>query len=309
MKYQTYRRLTLVNLFYLLAVIVFGAYVRASGSGAGCGSHWPLCNGEIVPMSPSIQTVIEFTHRLTSGLTLPFTILLVWLAHKIFANFHPARRFAWMTVFFVCTEALIGAGLVLFEHVAENTSQYRAISMSLHLINTFFLIACASLLWRFSRSTQQKTRAFNNSLPYSYYLGVLALLLTGISGAITALGDTVFPLSSREQAWQLSLDPGVHLFVKLRVYHPIIAVISSAYVIFIAQRLVRKHSGTESIGFILTGLILVQLLLGLLNTYLMAPIWLQMLHLLLAESIWIFFILLGSFCVVAPYKSKRLTQS
>src|SRR5215467_12703113 len=57
-------------LAYNVAVIAWGAFVRASGSGAGCGRHWPLCNGEVVPRPTSVATVIEATHRATSGLAL-----------------------------------------------------------------------------------------------------------------------------------------------------------------------------------------------------------------------------------------------
>ena len=51
------------TVFYNVLVILWGALVRASGSGAGCGNHWPLCNGQVIPVSPGWHTVIEFTHR------------------------------------------------------------------------------------------------------------------------------------------------------------------------------------------------------------------------------------------------------
>src|SRR5260370_34132353 len=64
---------------YNITVIVWGAYVRATGSGAGCGSHWPLCNSDFLPTTPQTQTVIEFTHRVTSGVSLGLVaLLLIW---------------------------------------------------------------------------------------------------------------------------------------------------------------------------------------------------------------------------------------
>src|ERR671912_761132 len=64
-------------LSYNVAVIAWGAYVRATGSGAGCGEHWPLCNGTVIPRAPEIATIVEFSHRLTSGLALLAVVGLV----------------------------------------------------------------------------------------------------------------------------------------------------------------------------------------------------------------------------------------
>ena len=149
MKY--YSRFSIFQLAYLLFVILFGAWVRVTGSGAGCGRHWPLCQGEAIPFSPGYKTIIEFTHRITSGLTLILALgLLIW-AFRLFPKGHLARSAQGWVVFFVITEALLGAGLVLLEHVAENKSIYRAFSMSLHLVNTFILIAFVTLNCWFSR--------------------------------------------------------------------------------------------------------------------------------------------------------------
>src|SRR5437764_4034200 len=64
---------------YNILVILWGALVRATGSGAGCGNHWPLCNGQVIPLSPRIDTVIEFTHRMmTGGASFIVLGLLVW---------------------------------------------------------------------------------------------------------------------------------------------------------------------------------------------------------------------------------------
>src|SRR3989442_14258359 len=50
---------------YLL--IVLGAVVRITGSGLGCGDHWPLCNGRLLPSLKDIPTVIEWSHRLVAA--------------------------------------------------------------------------------------------------------------------------------------------------------------------------------------------------------------------------------------------------
>ena len=136
---------------YNLLVIVWGAYVRASGSGAGCGNHWPLCKGEVIPRAAALETLVEVTHRLTSGLALIFVIGLVFWAFRRFPRGHHVRRASIVSLIFILTEALIGAGLVLFEYVAANASHARAFWMSGHLINTFLLLGSLALVRRVGR--------------------------------------------------------------------------------------------------------------------------------------------------------------
>ena len=121
-----------------IVVILWGAYVRATGSGAGCGSHWPLCNGAVIPRAPQIETIIEFTHRATSGIAFFLLLILVIWIFKIYPKGHRLRFGSGMAMLFMVTEALVGAGLVLFEWVAGDASLGRAISIVIHLINTFW---------------------------------------------------------------------------------------------------------------------------------------------------------------------------
>src|SRR5579871_3906524 len=100
-------------LSYNVAVILWGALVRATGSGAGCGGHWPLCNGDLLPASPQAATVIEFTHRVMSGVALVTAVILAGWGSQTFPKGHPARRWSVWALVFMLTEALIGAALVL----------------------------------------------------------------------------------------------------------------------------------------------------------------------------------------------------
>src|SRR5229473_6608919 len=134
-----------------LLVILWGAFVRATGSGAGCGSHWPLCNGEVVPRAPRLETIIEFTHRVTSGLALFAVVgLVVWSAVS-FPRGHRVRRTAIVSLVLILTEALLGAGLVVFQLVAQDASVGRACYLSLHLVNTLFLLGALALTAWYSR--------------------------------------------------------------------------------------------------------------------------------------------------------------
>jgi cytochrome c oxidase assembly protein subunit 15 len=288
-------RFASIVLVYTLAVIVWGAYVRASGSGAGCGSHWPLCNGDVVPLSPSVETLIEYSHRLTSGLALMAVVaLLVWVRRGC-APGHPARLGAALSVFFMLTEAGVGAGIVLFNYVADNASMARALFMGVHLMNTFLLIAAITLTaWWLSGGAPLRIRELGGRAAL-VAAGCFALLLVGSSGAIAALGDTLFPSSSLSDALRADLSTTSHLLIRLRLLHPVIAVGAAVLVLGIAPGLGRAggERGARAARAV-TGLTLLQLGLGLLNVYLLAPVWLQLLHLLLADAIWIAFILLSA---------------
>src|SRR5215211_8697058 len=144
-----------------LAVILWGAFVRASRSGDGCGAHWPLCNGSVVPDASQAKTLVEFAHRATSGVAFLLVLgLCVW-AFRAFGRGHAARRAAALSGFFIVTESLIGAGLVLLRLVGGNASVARAVYLSVHLVNTFLLVAALALTaWWAARGVAERPRLF-----------------------------------------------------------------------------------------------------------------------------------------------------
>lgn len=279
---------------YNLLVIMWGAYVRASGSGAGCGSHWPLCNGEVVPRTPTMATIVEFSHRLTSGLALLMVIGLVIYAWRAYEKRHHVRFLAALSLFFMLTEALVGAGLVLFEYVALNKSVARAWWMGAHLLNTFILLACLTLTAWVATTGERLKLAGQGRLRLLCLLTILATLLVGVSGAISALGATLFPVTSVAEGLREDLSPTAHILVRLRIYHPIIASVVSTLLVVtaVAVRLWRPGRWTLNFSRYLIALVTIQFALGLVNLLLHAPIPLQIIHLLLSDLIWMALILL-----------------
>ena len=183
-------------LFYNVLVILWGAYVRATGSGAGCGAHWPLCNGEVVPRAPSAEMLIEFSHRLTSGLALVAVVVLAVRVWRTVAAGHPARRAAVASLVFIVVEALLGAGLVLFRLVAEDESLARAMVMPLHLANTLILLLCLTLTAHFL-SGGAPVAISGRARTVGVVVALLVLMIgVGKTGAIAALGDTLYPSTS-----------------------------------------------------------------------------------------------------------------
>jgi heme A synthase len=296
MKIDRFAKYCWFALGFNLLVIVWGAYVRVSGSGAGCGSHWPLCNGEVIPDSPTIKTIVEFSHRLSSGLALLLVVgALIW-AFRACAPKHQLRRYASAAMFFMLMEAAIGAGLVLFEMVAENKSMARALWMSAHLINTFLLVGTLALMaWMATTGRRFDIRS-QPSINRAFAAGIVATLILGVSGAVTALGGTLFPVTSLAEGLKQDLSPTAHILIRLRFYHPFIAIGVSGLLIWTAlfARSRRPGEDVRKWSNALIALVLVQLGAGAVNLLLHAPTWLQLIHLLLSDLVWIALLLLGS---------------
>jgi cytochrome c oxidase assembly protein subunit 15 len=281
-----------------LVVILWGAFVRATGSGAGCGQHWPLCNGVALPRDPTVETLIEFTHRATSGLALLALLALVVAVWRARPAGHPARRAAGWSMLFMLTEAGVGAGLVLFELVADNQSMARALFMAVHLANTFLLLGAMTLTARWLEDRPGGLSIVGRG-GRAAILGALTigLLVVGVSGAVAALGDTLFPATSLTHALAQDLSPTSHALLRLRVIHPTLATIVALALIVVAPRLpidgeaapVRLGLGTRVA--LLAGL---QTVLGAVNVLLLAPVWLQIVHLLVADLLWIALVLLAA---------------
>ncbi|HKX27386.1 MAG TPA: COX15/CtaA family protein [Blastocatellia bacterium] len=298
-------------LAFNLGVILWGAYVRASSSGAGCGSHWPLCNGEAIPEAPTIKTLVEFSHRLTSGLALILVVaLLVW-ALRTFVRRHQAWIGSWLSLLFIITEALIGAGLVLLKYVAENQSMWRAVWISGHLVNTFLLIGVLTLTaWAATGKGQIRIRG-QGRLNSVLGAAILATLILGVSGAISALGATLFPVDSIREGLQQDFSPLSHQLTRLRVIHPAIAIFVSGFLIYTA-RIVgawRPSAAIAKIGRLLMALVGLQLIAGGVNLLLHAPIWLQIVHLLLSDLVWIALVLLAIEAWAQPAREASFTMS
>ena len=294
---RNFTRYAWAVLVYNLGVVLWGAFVRATGSGAGCGNHWPLCNGTVTQHSASAATIIEFTHRVTSGLDLALVALLLVWAFRRFPRQHPVRLGATLSALFLITEALLGASLVLLQHVARNASVSRAYSLSTHLINTLTLLACLTLTawW----STERVGQAVPPALPRrraAWMAGVslASVVVLGVSGAITALGDTLFPASSLAAGLAQDLDPTANIFLRLRLFHPLIAAAVGAWLLFYALSSASRRPDVASRAWTLVVLLAVQIVAGVVNLLLLAPVWMQIVHLLLADLLWITLVLLSA---------------
>jgi heme A synthase len=276
-------------LAYDVLVVLWGAFVRATGSGAGCGRHWPMCNGEIVPRAPRLETVIELSHRVSSGAAFAFTaVLLVW-ALRAYPRGHRIRWGAGAAMVLMVSEAAVGAGLVLFELVAHDASMKRALSVSVHLVNTFLLLAATALTaWWASGGNAPEPRGQRVVL-WVVGIPLAAMLVVGASGAVTALGDTLFPSASLSAGLREDFSPTAHLFVRLRAIHPLLAAMTGAGTIIAAGlvRALRPSHAVQTWSRATGALVAAQVAAGVVALLTRAPVWMQLVHLLLADSAWI----------------------
>jgi cytochrome c oxidase assembly protein subunit 15 len=287
---KNYLRFAWFTLFYCVAVILWGAYVRASGSGAGCGAHWPLCNGQLNPRPERIQTWIEFSHRLSSGGSLILVLVLALWTLRLFRRKSFQRKAAAWSSVAIVMEALIGAVLVLARLVEHDKSIDRVFSISLHLVNTLLLLASLTVLI-LSASAKNPRWRWKEKAESRWANGLLAgFALLGAMGAMAALGDTLFPSTSLTAGFAADFDSRRHFLERIRIIHPLVAV---TWAFLLWNWLAKKwqiHPELKNLGVTVMSLAAANITIGIVNILFLAPIPIQILHLFCANLLWISFV-------------------
>lgn len=269
-----------VVLGWMVLVILWGAVVRATGSGAGCGDRWPLCNGDFFPQHPRLATIIEYTHRSMSGLcTVSVAVLIAWTFAAQPTGSRVRRAAVWSGLLLV-TEALLGAVLVLGGYVEHNASDMRVVVQCVHFTNTMLLLGALTLAWWW----QRPRNGFLNISRQTRHLAWISLgatVLTGATGSVAALADTLFPAVSLRSALAADLASSSPLLIRMRWMHPAASALAFVAIGWMAWRV----QGGRGKG--LLALLAVQLVLGVGDVLALAPVWLQVLHLLGADLLWI----------------------
>lgn len=280
MKLISYTKLGIV--LSILSILA-GAFVRATGSGDGCGSTWPTCKGKIIPQLSDTSEVIEFSHRSVSGILLIVT-LIIFIKSRNMSKGSIVRTTVNFLTFFVLFEAAIGAVIVLYEWVGLNSSLPRIIAVPIHLVNTFGLLACYAILYKvllnnFKNIKQLWDRRF-------VFIAFL-FLLSGATGSITALADVLFPSASFYEGLMEDFDRTSELLTRLRILHPMVATGLSVALI-IESRKVQKDYKIDVKFFQI--LVFIAVILGVLNVLSNILLLLSILHLAIADLLWITYI-------------------
>ena len=298
-------------LAYFIAVILWGALVRATGAGAGCGNHWPLCNGTVLQHSPTANTIIEFTHRVTSGISFFSAIgLLIWTFAATVRG-HLARTAAWAVVIFTLIEAILGALLVKLGLTAQSQSPLRPWYLALHLTNTLLLLAALTLTAHMlSRKQGYLRSAVRWVAPFGAMTAIVVLLIVGVTGSLAALGDTLFPATSLGSALAQDFSSTSGWLVRWRWTHPTIAFLASIFLIWIVVRATKgcTHWDNRRLSALVLILLAAQYVLGVLDVVLLAPVWLQIGHLLGADLLWAALVVLTARLTLQPTEKVPKAQ-
>jgi cytochrome c oxidase assembly protein subunit 15 len=290
-------------LAYFVAVILWGAVTRATGAGDGCGNHWPLCNGTVMQRSPSVDTLIEFTHRITSGISFFSVVgLMIW-TFRATVRGHLARAASVASVIFTLVEAILGALLVKLGLTAQSRSPLRAPYLALHFTNTLLLIAALTLTAHMlSRRQGYLRRNIRLVAPVGAGLGLFTFLTVGVTGSLAALGDTLFPATSLSAALAQDFSPTSGWLVRWRWTHPAVAFLACIFLIWILARAARHstHWDNRGLSAIVLVLLAAQYVLGVMDVVWLAPLWLQVAHLLGADALWSALVVLTARLTLEP---------
>ena len=280
---------------YNLLVILWGVFLRASHSGDGCGQHWITCHGEAIPSAPELKTVIEFSHRVTSMLAGLVVVALVIWAWRKFPKGDVVRRMALFSLIFILIEGAIGGGLVVTGNTAGNWTPSRPYWAAGHLINTFILLAFLALTAWFASGTRDQRQPLSGRSWALLTAGVAAIFLTGVSGSMAALTNMLFPSATLAEGIAKDFAPDSHILLRLRIFHPIISIFTGVFLIMLSayvKKLVDREGPAARWAGGLSGLVIAQIAFGAATLLMLAPIVMQLGHLLLADLVWIAFVLM-----------------
>jgi heme A synthase len=257
----------------------------------------------------SKPTIIEFTHRMMTSADTFLVLAMLAAAFWLYPKRHIIRKYAVASFGFLLVEALLGAGLVLFRMVARDQSAGRIWYLSAHLINTMLLLATLAITAWLASEGLATFRLRN--IPPRILWAALVTVFISITGAVAALGDMLFPTESLMEGMRRDFSSASPMLLRLRMTHPAIAVAGTCFVIWIALTLWRStHSDSlKKASLRLIALMVFQLFWGAANLTLLAPVWMQLSHLLIADFVWIAMVLFATEAAAATQLSPSVRRS
>lgn len=287
---------------YTVLVILWGAWVRISHSGDGCGDSWPLCEGQFVPAAPKQKTLVELSHRLMSGLFGIFVLAGFVRTRQVFAKTmggegHPARFWAGASLALTVTEALLGAKLVLFGLVGTNDSAFRVFAMGLHFVNSALLVGSIAS-WTLSvdpylRKTSVETWGVLTARAVrTIRAGAIGALFTlGITGTIAALSTTLFPSESLTAGLAADFHEQAHFIQRWRISHPLLGLtfgsLGVTFFYILGRSVPREYGWIRWRAHRVAFLFFAAAVIGTTTLFLLSPVPLKLVHLACAHLLWI----------------------
>jgi heme A synthase len=291
---RKFRTLAWSVLIFNVAVVLGGAIVRATGSGDGCGESWPTCTDRLFPANPGVETVIEFSHRVTSALAILGVIALYVFAVRLYDKGNLVRNGAAASLGLLLFESVLGAALVVFGWVDQDASVGRMIIVPLHLSNTYILLGALTVTAWWSSGNPGPAKPVDRRAKRDLTIGAVGLVFLGATGALNALADSLYPAESFLSGVADEFSGDAPWLLQVRIFHPIIAIAVGFGVAYVVMRLAATACDrTRRLGSVVGIFILVQFGIGLTNVILAAPLEIQVIHLAIADTIWIIFLLFG----------------
>jgi cytochrome c oxidase assembly protein subunit 15 len=254
--------------------------------------------------SPTLHTIIEFSHRVSAGAidSVLVVALLVWTWRRTAAG-HLARWAAGASIFLTVTEGALGAVLVKLGLTAQSRSPLRAPVEALHFSNTLLLVAALAMAAHFlGRQTGFRWREIRVSAPVGTTVGMIAMMIVGVTGSMAALGDTLFPATSLGNSLQQDFSADSNWLLRWRWTHPTVAILASIFLIWLLIRAARRGGPWDNrkLSALVVALLAAQYLLGALDVWLLAPVWMQVIHLLGADVLWSALVVLTARLTLLP---------
>lgn len=282
-----YKKFAFSLLIYTILVILWGAWVRISHSGDGCGDTWPLCHGRLIPEAERGKTWVEYGHRLMSGVYGLVVIYFWWVARKLYQPGHFARKAAVATLIFTITEALLGAKLVLFKLVTTNDTPYRAFVMALHQVNSFMLTGAVALVAVAALSSTEAHKSSSPKQVYRFFPWIIVAI--GITGAWASLSNSLFPTDNLWEGFMADFSSESHFLIRIRGLHPLFALLGGGglALYFWLKAQTAELAEIQKRSLQMSVLLIFGIIFGIATLLLHAPVWMKIVHLALAHSIWV----------------------
>ena len=286
--------LSWTTLWLTVAVVIGGALVRATDSGAGCGESWPICGGQIIPEIGNYHTAIEISHRLMTGLLGMVLVTLFLLVRRQYDKTHRLRRAVFAAGVLLIIESLLGASLVIFGWVEFDASIARLIVVPIHLVNTFLLVAAMVLVAFFAGGGRGFRVDLSKTLDKVIAACLGIVLVIGATGALNALADTLIKSDALRPAAGDEVQVTEAVLRQIRTIHPFVAIIGGL-ALYMLVRFLTAGAGkrVRLLGVGVQGIIWVQFIVGLLNIALNVPLEIQLIHLFVADVLWILVVLIS----------------
>jgi cytochrome c oxidase assembly protein subunit 15 len=202
---------------------------------------------------------------------------------------------------------VLGALLVKLGLTAQSRSPLRAPFLALHLSNTLLLVAALAMAAHFlGRKAGFRWRDIRISAPVGTTIGMIAMMAVGVTGSMAALGDTLFPAATLGDSLTQDFSADSNWLLRWRWTHPAIAVLASIFLIWLLVRAARRVGPWDNrkLATLVVVLLAAQYLLGALDVWLLAPVWMQVIHLLAADILWTALVVLTARLTLLPVASK-----